>query len=78
VTIGDRKVVTQTKRKAEAEQEYSHAVQQGHTAVLAKQVRLTSDKTLSTAGRAGISRALTCLRTGLHTYMHHPAWCSGY
>ena len=41
-TIGDRKVVTQTKRKAEAEQEYSHAVQQGHTAVLAKQVRLTA------------------------------------
>ena len=38
--IGDRKVVTQTKRKAEAEQEFSHAVQQGHTAVLAKQVRL--------------------------------------
>ena len=47
-TIGDRRVTTQTKRKSEAEAEFGTAVQQGHSAVLAKQVR---------APRAPITRA---------------------
>jgi hypothetical protein len=37
-TIGDRVVKTKTKRKSEAVAEYNTAMQQGHTAVIAKQV----------------------------------------
>lgn len=36
-TIGDRKVVTEVKRKAEAQAEYDSAVRQGHTAVQMQQ-----------------------------------------
>lgn len=57
-TIGDRKVVTETKRKAEAEAEYAAATQQGHTAVLAKQASLEP-----LSGTA--FRALLCQSKGL-------------
>lgn len=36
-TIGDRKVVTEVKRKEEAQQEFDSAVSQGHTAIQLKQ-----------------------------------------
>lgn len=35
--IGDRTIVTQVKKKAEAQVEYDTATNQGHTAVLVKQ-----------------------------------------
>ena len=43
-TVGDRVVKTQTKRKTEAAAEFATAVQQGHSAVIAKQVFLICSK----------------------------------
>ena len=42
-TIGDRVVKTKTKRKTEAIAEFSAGTQQGHTAIIAKQVDSSTD-----------------------------------
>ena len=46
-TIGDRIVKTKTKRKSEAVAEYITAIQQGHTAVIAKQVSIEHSASIS-------------------------------
>jgi len=42
-TIGDRVVKTKTKRKTEAIAEFNTATQQGHTAIITKQVHFATE-----------------------------------
>jgi hypothetical protein len=55
-TIGDRTIKTEVKPKAEAQAEFNAAVQQGHTAVMAKQEETTQVR----AGQLGPSCTAGC------------------